>query len=51
MREATISCYLARFGPQKSKPLSNQTRATFLRNHTPEFSAMDFFAGYNIFFR
>ncbi len=51
MSEATVSRYLARLGPRNSKPLSNQTWATFLRNHAPEFSAMDFFTVYDIFFR
>jgi hypothetical protein len=49
--EATVSRYLARLGSRKPKPLSNQTWATFLGNHAPEFSAMDFFTVYDIFFR
>ena len=49
--EATVSRYLARLGPRRPKPHSNQSWATFLRNHVPEFSAMDFFTVYDIFFR
>ena len=49
--EATVSRYLARLGPRRPKPVSNQTWVTFLRNHAPEFSAMDFFTVYDIFFR
>jgi putative transposase len=49
--EATVSRYLARLGPRRPKLHSNQSWATFLRNHVPEFSAMDFFTVYGIFFR
>ncbi len=49
--EATVSRYLARLGPRNAETLSNQTWATFLRNHAPEFSAMDFFTVYDVFFR
>jgi putative transposase len=49
--EATVSRYLAKLGPRNSKPLSNQTWATFLRHYAPEVSAMGFFTVYDIFFR
>ncbi|MFT6396652.1 MAG: transposase InsO family protein [Bradymonadia bacterium] len=49
--EATVSRYLARLGPRRPKQHFNQTWTTFLRNHAPEFSAMDFFTVYDVFFR
>jgi hypothetical protein len=49
--EATVSRYLARLGPRKPKQHPNETWVTFLRNHAPEFSAMDFFTVYDIFFQ
>jgi transposase InsO family protein len=49
--EATVSRSLARLGPRRPKQHSNQTWTTFLRDHAPEFSAMDFFTIYDIFFR
>ena len=49
--EATVSRYRVRLGPRRPKLHSNQSWATFLRNHVPEFSAMDFFTVYDIFFR